>query len=319
VRNIGAYTLTNVTVSDTLPVSFTYASSSLTAVSANRTSSVAPTVGDTTPTWGAWSIYPGGAVTITFAADVASSVTPATYDNTAYATSNGTDQVDDEGATAEDTNTPTGDDPENDEDVTVTTQADLGVIKSDTPDPVAAGGTLTYTIVVTNYGPSDAQNVVITDTLPADVAFVAAPGCSLSGSDVVCTLGTIVNGSSKSIIIVVTVDPDLLVAAVADPNAALALAPVDDATVSNAAQPATALAPAQTLTPVAETATMPTARIAAAEQEAAAVAQADTAGMAVALVNPTQQGGQPAAAHTVDAPGQILPLGANRAGPVNLT
>jgi hypothetical protein len=64
---------------------------------------------------------------------------------------------------------------------------------------------------------------------------------------------------------------------------------------------------------------MPTARIAAAEQEAVAVAQADTAGMAVALVNPTQQGGQPAAAHTVDAPGQILPLGANRAGPVNLT
>ncbi len=319
VRNIGAYTLTNVTVSDTLPVSFTYASSSLTAVSANRTSSVDPTVGDTTPTWGAWSIYPGGAVTITFAADVASSVTPATYDNTAYATSNETDQVDDEGATAEDTNTPTGDDPENDEDVTVTTQADLGVVKSDTPDPVAAGGTLTYTIVVTNYGPSDAQNVVITDTLPADVAFVAAPGCSLSGSDVVCNLGTIVNGSSKSIIIVVTVDPDLLVAAVADPNSALAQAPVDDATVSNTAQPATTLAPAQTLTPVAETATMPTARIAAAEQEAVAVAQVDAAGMAVALVNPTQQGGQPAAAHTVDAPEQILPLGANRAGPVNLT
>ncbi len=318
VRNLGAYTLTNVTVSDTLPVSFTYASSSLAAVSANRTSSVDPTLGDATPTWGAWSLYPGGAVTITFAADVASSVTPATYDNTAYATSNEADQVDDQGATAEDTNTPTGADPESDEDVTVTTQADLGVIKSDTPDPVAAGGTLTYTIVVTNYGPSDAQNVVITDTLPADVAFVAAPGCTLTGSDVVCNLGTIVNGSSKSIIIVVTVDPDLLVAA-ADTGPAIVQAPVEDAAVSSGEQPMTALSPALAPTFNAAVATAPPAENLVAADDDATVAQANaTATSAAAQLSP-QQGRSPQTMGNNSSPGASRSSVANRAGPPDLT
>ena len=38
------------------------------------------------------------------------------------------------------------------------TSADLGVAKSDDVDPVLAGGTLTYTIDVTNSGPSDADS-----------------------------------------------------------------------------------------------------------------------------------------------------------------
>ena len=45
--------------------------------------------------------------------------------------------------------------------------ANLSITKDDSPDPVTAGGTLTYTITVANAGPSDAQAVTVNDTLPA--------------------------------------------------------------------------------------------------------------------------------------------------------
>src|SRR5207245_1101923 len=56
---------------------------------------------------------------------------------------------------------------------TVLTQADLVVTKSG-PATAVAGTTFTYTITVTNSGPSDAQNVVVTDTLPGAETFVSS-------------------------------------------------------------------------------------------------------------------------------------------------
>ena len=50
---------------------------------------------------------------------------------------------------------------------TVQTNAVLSVTKSDGVSTVTAGTSTTYTIVVSNAGPSDAQSVVLTDTLPA--------------------------------------------------------------------------------------------------------------------------------------------------------
>ena len=44
---------------------------------------------------------------------------------------------------------------------------DLQVDKKDLTDPVYAGNTYLYELVVTNTGPSDTFNVVITDTLAA--------------------------------------------------------------------------------------------------------------------------------------------------------
>src|SRR5439155_21485838 len=60
---------------------------------------------------------------------------------------------------------------------TLATSADPSVTKADTPDPVTAGNNITYTITVTNSGPSDAQSVVLTDPVPANTTFVscAAP------------------------------------------------------------------------------------------------------------------------------------------------
>ncbi|MFW6135667.1 MAG: hypothetical protein ACOC7N_02470, partial [Chloroflexota bacterium] len=54
---------------------------------------------------------------------------------------------------------------------TVYAEADLAVSKSDDPDPVTAGEALTYTVSVTNNGPSDATGVTVTDTLPTDVNY----------------------------------------------------------------------------------------------------------------------------------------------------
>ena len=50
---------------------------------------------------------------------------------------------------------------------TVTTSADLSVTKTDSADPISPGDVLDYVITVTNIGPSDAQNLQVTDTLPA--------------------------------------------------------------------------------------------------------------------------------------------------------
>ena len=43
--------------------------------------------------------------------------------------------------------------------------SDMTVTKIDTPDPVPAGGTLLYTITLTNNGPSDAGVTTMSDTL----------------------------------------------------------------------------------------------------------------------------------------------------------
>src|SRR2546427_173778 len=79
------------------------------------------------------------------------------------------------------------------EPLTVTGSADLSITKTDNPDPVNAGATLTYTVTVTNGGPSTAANVQVTDNLPAGVTFQSASGtgwtCMQAAGVVTCTRG----------------------------------------------------------------------------------------------------------------------------------
>src|SRR5207342_2608098 len=78
---------------------------------------------------------------------------------------------------------------------TVTTSADLSIVKTDSADPISPGNTLDYTITVTNTGPSDAVNLQITDAVPAPASFsitgvVASAGsCVTAGNNVTCDLG----------------------------------------------------------------------------------------------------------------------------------
>ncbi len=50
----------------------------------------------------------------------------------------------------------------------------LTITKSDSPDPVFVGGTLTYTITVTNRDDEEAEGVVVRDPLPTGVTFTNA-------------------------------------------------------------------------------------------------------------------------------------------------
>ncbi|HET7844277.1 MAG TPA: Calx-beta domain-containing protein, partial [Xanthomonadales bacterium] len=56
---------------------------------------------------------------------------------------------------------------------TVNASADVSVTLTDAPDPVAPGGSLTYTITVANAGPSNAATVALADTLPANTTFTS--------------------------------------------------------------------------------------------------------------------------------------------------
>jgi len=86
--------------------------------------------------------------------------------------------------------------------------ADLSVTKSDSPDPVSRGATLTYTILVTNQGPAPATAVQLTDVLPSSVRFVSvttsAGSCTQSNGTVSCTLGDISNDGTATVTIAVT-------------------------------------------------------------------------------------------------------------------
>ena len=118
-------------------------------------------------------------------------------------------------------NTPDSNATNNQSSVTTTVQAsaDLGIVKSDTPNPVIAGELLTYTLAISNAGPSAAQSVMVTDTLPTTVSVVAcAPSgigiCATIDNAITVTFGTLLPTQSEAITVVVRVSDTVLNAAV---------------------------------------------------------------------------------------------------------
>ncbi len=92
---------------------------------------------------------------------------------------------------------------------------DLIINLVDDVDPVAVTDTVVYTVTVTNNGPSTSENVVVTDTLPApspdgqlsfqSVTLPAGVTCptqpvagDTSGANVICNLGNLLSGESRS-------------------------------------------------------------------------------------------------------------------------
>ncbi len=84
--------------------------------------------------------------------------------------------------------------------------ADLGVTMTATPSFVLQGGPLTYTIAVTNNGPFAAAQVVLLNTLPANVNLisVATSQGSISIDGTVVNIGTLGLGSNAMATIVVS-------------------------------------------------------------------------------------------------------------------
>ena len=97
-------------------------------------------------------------------------------------------------------------------------EADVSVTKTTADGPVLAGNDITYTITVSNAGPSDAQTVALTDLVPADTTFVSdaqisgptftltSPAVGGTGT-ITGTIATLALGASASFTVVVLVSP----------------------------------------------------------------------------------------------------------------
>ncbi len=86
--------------------------------------------------------------------------------------------------------------------------ADLAIIKTDAPDPQAAGAPVSYTLTITNNGPSTATGVTITDPLPAGTTLLAAsPGCTETAGVLTCAIGTLAPGASTAVGVTISTPP----------------------------------------------------------------------------------------------------------------
>ncbi|MCB0166141.1 MAG: DUF11 domain-containing protein [Anaerolineae bacterium] len=86
--------------------------------------------------------------------------------------------------------------------------ADLVVVKTDEPDPVAVSALLTYTITITNQATVDAENVTLADMPPSSVIISSVTpsqgSCNAPQLNFSCALGTIAGGMTATVTVVVT-------------------------------------------------------------------------------------------------------------------
>jgi uncharacterized repeat protein (TIGR01451 family) len=120
--------------------------------------------------------------------------------------------------------------------------ADVSIVKTADPTTVVAGTTVTYTLTVTNDGPSDADNVSVTDPAVAGLDVTAVDGpdgwdCALVAGAVACTIPTLADQATAVITLTATVLPS-----VTDPeltNTALVSSTTADPVPGNNLSPAT--------------------------------------------------------------------------------
>lgn len=87
----------------------------------------------------------------------------------------------------------TGNNRDFEETVVLAPRADVILEKTDDEDPVPSGGSIIYRLRITNIGPVEAEKVVVQDTLPEEITFVAAQGaeCVLADGVVTCDIGNL--------------------------------------------------------------------------------------------------------------------------------
>jgi uncharacterized repeat protein (TIGR01451 family) len=178
VTNPAAIAVTGATVTDTLPAQLT-----------NVTWTCAPSAGSICAPSGSGDINDvvtlaaSGSVTYTVNATIDPAAAAGTLTNTANVTTpSGYTETNGANNSATDSDA-------------LTTEADLRLTKTTTATAPQPGTTTTYTITLRNAGPSDAQNVTLTDALPAGTTFVslnAPPGYSCAGTGTItCTRGVL--------------------------------------------------------------------------------------------------------------------------------
>jgi uncharacterized repeat protein (TIGR01451 family) len=83
---------------------------------------------------------------------------------------------------------------------------DLSITMIDSPDPVIIRKPLTYSITISNNGAINANDVVVTDTIPNNTKFVsvsASQGSCNGTINLTCNLNTVNNGSTATVTIVI--------------------------------------------------------------------------------------------------------------------
>ncbi|MFA4928398.1 MAG: hypothetical protein WC558_07770 [Patulibacter sp.] len=170
VRNDGPSDAVNVTLEDELPDGVVLADTA----PATTNGTCTPTAATNTVNCALGTLEPGETATVTI---TARAVDVGTFNNVATAAT----------TTSESDLT----NNEDDVDVTVAPVADVGIEKT-ALETVAANSDLTYTLKVSNNGPSPATNVVVEDELPDGVSFVSASeGCEHAEGVVRCALASL--------------------------------------------------------------------------------------------------------------------------------
>jgi uncharacterized repeat protein (TIGR01451 family) len=228
VSNLSPYGTTSgpVTVNDTLPLGLTPTSASGTGWSCGIASQTVSCVDSNV--LAANSFYPS----ITINANVAPTA-PSTVTNTALVSGGGEINLSNDSAT---------------DVATVVSVADLSVTNAASPDPVAAGGTITYTQIVTNNGPSAADNAALVEAGPANTTFllIAAPAgwtCITPAvgatGNVVCTNPSMVGSTAATFTMLVKVNSGVANGTVITNTAAVSSSVSDPNSTNNTASAST--------------------------------------------------------------------------------
>ncbi len=186
VSNTGNALAQGVQIQDALPTPFTYASTAtITATGSTRTSTTNPTAASANPLWSAWDLAAGQSLVIQFSANI-NAATPAVYQNSATVTyldplrtvPTTTISATYNGNLVANTN----------DDVTVTPAANLVITKTDGITTIQGLALTTYTITVSNNGPSAVTNAVFKDPVAANMVKTAVSCTSSSGCPVVANV-----------------------------------------------------------------------------------------------------------------------------------
>ena len=185
VTNNGPLAAQNVVVTDQLPAGLTL-------------NSVTPTQGSwTAPLWNIGNLANGQTVTLTVVATVIPDVALGTQiANSATVTTTTADLV-----TANNSATAT---------INICTNADLAIVKTVNQNSVQAGNQITYTLTVTNNGPSVSNGVVVTDNLPTGLTLVSASPSVGTWNAPNWNIGSLTPGASVELTIVAQTAPSLL-------------------------------------------------------------------------------------------------------------
>ena len=173
VSNTGPSAVTGATVADTLPTDITGATWT-TAVAGGA--SVVPATG-TDDISGTLNLPAGSSVTYTVMADISSSATADLINTATVSVPNGVTDTTPGNNTATDTDT-------------AAPQADLTITKTDGTLTYVPGLPTTYTIIVSNTGPSAVTGATVADTLPTDITGATWTTAVAGGASVVPATGT---------------------------------------------------------------------------------------------------------------------------------